>query len=75
MGTNAEKLARAREELEDVRAAIKRVLWAEQYNTGSRGLRRPTLDTLYKRQDQLEADIERLENPGDRFRKVVPVFR
>ena len=75
MVKNAEKLARAKEELEDVRAAIKRALWAEQYNSGSRGLRRPDLNTLLKRKDQLEDLVDSLERPGGRVKKVIPVDR
>ena len=70
---NSEKLSNAREELEQVKAAIAAVLIAQGYKIGSRSVQRAELAALYKRKDSLEDLIDALEGVLGRFRRVVPV--
>lgn len=68
------KLARAREDLERVRHAIKQIEGgAQQYSMGSRSLSKASLATLYAERDKLEDLIDALEHPGARFKRVVPL--
>ena len=69
------RLAKLREELEQVEAAVKKTLQAQSYKTGSRSVQKADLATLYKRKDYLVDEIAALESGSGRFRRVVPVDR
>ena len=69
------RLAKLKAELEQVDAAITKILHAQSYKTGSRSVQKVDLATLYKRKDSLEDDIAVLESGSGRFRRVVPVDR
>ena len=71
---NAEKLAERREELVDVKAAIKKILsGAQSYTIGSRSLTRAQLPELRKWKKELEDEIAGLSGGSGRFRRVVPI--
>lgn len=69
-----EKLANAKEELEQINTAIKMILGgAQSYTIGTRSLTRADLATLYKRKDKLEDLIEGLSGGSGRFKRVIPI--
>ena len=71
---NAQKLADAKAELEQINSAISAVLvGAQGYKMGSRSLQRADLATLYKRKDYLDDLISALDGGPGRFKRVVPV--
>ena len=71
---NSEKLAKAKTELEQIEAAISKIVGgAQSYKMGSRSLSRADLSALYKRKDMLEDLISALSGGSGRFRRVVPV--
>jgi hypothetical protein len=73
-GRNAERLAERREELANVKAAIRTILGgAQSYTIGSRSLTRANLAELRKWQKELEDEIAGLTGGSGRFRRVVPI--
>jgi hypothetical protein len=71
---NAEKLAERKEELADVKAAIKMILGgAQSYTIGSRSLTRANLAELRKWKKELEDEIAALTGGSGRFKRVVPI--
>jgi hypothetical protein len=73
---NAEKLAERREELANVKAAIKVILsGAQSYTIGSRSLTRANLAELRTWKKELEDEIAMLSGGSGRFRRVIPVDR
>jgi len=69
---NAEKLARLKEELADVKAAIKMILGgAQAYSIGTRSLTRANLAELRKWKKELEDEIDALSGGSGRFRRVI----
>jgi hypothetical protein len=71
---NAERLAELREELADVKTAIKKILGgAQSYKIGSRSLTRADLAALRKWKKELEDEIAALSGGSGRFRRVVTV--
>ena len=74
MNRKAEKLARAKAELEQVDTAIASILsGAQSYRIGTRSLTRADLSVLYKRKDALQDLVDGLSGGSGRFRRVVPV--
>ena len=70
----AERLAERREELADVKAAIKMILnGAQSYRIGTRSLTRADLKELRKWKKELEDDIAGLTGGSGRFKRVIPV--
>jgi len=71
---NAERLAERKEELADVKAAIKMILGgAQSYTIGSRSLTRANLAELRKWQKELEDEIDALSGARSRIKYVVPL--
>jgi len=71
-----EKLIEAREELVLVKEAIKSIVGgAQQYSMGSRSVSKASLNTLYKRQKELEDIIDGLSGGSGRFKRVIPIDR
>ena len=71
--SKAQRLAKAKTELEQVDKAIAAILQAQSYRIGSRSVQKADLATLYKRKNSLEALVAALEGGSGRFRRVVPV--
>jgi len=72
--SNAQRLADAKAELEQINGAISAILsGAQGYRMGSRSLQRADLATLYKRKDTLNDLIAGLEGGSGSVRRVVPV--
>lgn len=65
------RLAMLKSRLEDYRAAEKKILNGEEYQLGSRRLRRPDLLSVQKMIRELEEKIDALELVGGRVRRVV----
>lgn len=62
--------------LDEVNAAILKVLSGQSYTLGSRSVTRANLAELRKMRKELEAEIEELEERGTtkrRFVRVVPI--
>jgi len=71
---NAQKIADAKTELEQINGAISAILSGGQgYRIGSRSLQKADLATLYKRKDSLEDLISSLEGSGTGFGRIIPV--
>jgi hypothetical protein len=71
---NAEKIAKAKAELEQIEAAITAVISGSQsYRIGSRSLIRADLATLYKRKDRLDDLVAALSGGSGRVRRVIPI--
>jgi hypothetical protein len=71
---NPEKLGEKKEELADVKTAIKMILsGAQSYSIGSRSLTRANLSELRKWKKELEDDIASLSGGSGRFKRVIPV--
>ena len=76
MKDKAKKLAKAKKELDDIDAAISKIVNGSQsYGIGSRNTHRASLETLLKRKDLLEERVNALEGGSGRFKRVVPVDR
>jgi hypothetical protein len=81
MATLAERLAQAQTELDNVNAAIARITGtptsggAQSYSTGGNNITRANLDTLYKRQAELQARVDTLQQAaagsGGNFRVAI----
>lgn len=70
------KLKKAKEELEFIDAAYRAIITgAQQYSLGSRSVSKAQLATIIDEKKRLEDLIDALENPGSRFKRVVPVDR
>lgn len=70
--TPEEKLARLREQLEQLNKAILAIQnGAQEYSIGSRRIRKADLGLLYKERDRLEREIDVLENGGGIFKVAV----
>lgn len=67
-----EKITRFREQLEQVNKAILAIQnGAQEYQIGTRKIKRPELGLLYKERDRLEEEIDVLENGGGIFKVAV----
>jgi len=74
MSNNTERLDEAREELADVKLAIKQILsGAQEYRIGSRSVHKADLATLFKERDALKDEIASLEGTSGRAKRVVVV--
>jgi hypothetical protein len=70
----AEKIARAKTELEQIDSAISAILsGAQSYSIGTRSLTRADLATLYKRKNTLDDLVDALSGGSGRFRRVIPL--
>lgn len=65
------RLESLKSRLEDYRAAEKKILNGEEYQIGSRKLRRPDLLSVQNMIRELEEQIDALELVGGRVRRVV----
>ena len=66
-----EELEELREELQEVRAAIKAIVTgAQEYQIGNRRLSRTDLSTLYAQRARLKAEIARQENGATFFAEL-----
>ena len=66
MSTNNAKIAELKEELADIKAAIKAIRTTGQsYSIGGRSLTRASLPELKKDRADIETRIDRLENGGN----------
>ena len=73
---NAERLAERKEELQEVKAAIKMILGgAQSYTIGTRSLTRANLAELRKWKKELEDEIAMLTGGSGRFKRIIPVDR
>ena len=73
---NAERLAERKEELQEVKAAIKMILGgAQSYSIGTRSLTRANLAELRKWKKELEDEIAALSGGSRRFKQIIPVDR
>ena len=74
MKTKKEKLAEAKEELDEIKGAISRIVGGSQsYRVGSRSAQEADLATLYKRKDLLEERVNALEGGTGGIRRIIPI--
>ncbi len=69
----ATSLADYETQLTNVKAAITKAENAQSYTIGSRSKTSALLQTLYNRQDQLEARIDQLEGGGIPIQGITPL--
>ncbi|WP_409176652.1 hypothetical protein [Brevibacillus fortis] len=70
--TPEERLARLREQLEQLNKAILAIQnGAQEYSIGPRRIKKADLGLLYKERDRLEREIEVLESGGGIFKVAV----
>lgn len=70
--TSDERLQTLREQLTQVNQAIIAIQnGAQEYQIGSRRLKRPDLGLLYRERDRLEAEIANIEGGGGIFKVAV----
>lgn len=69
---NEDRLVKLREQLEQITKGIIAIQnGAQEYQIGSRRIKRPELSLLYKERDRLEAEINALEGGGGIFKVAV----